>query len=81
MSCCLWIGAGLIRRDRYSAFILLYPVGFLSEASLVYLGLVNARDISLFYRGYLFVGLLAYIPGAFPRCLASGWRAADEDAS
>jgi hypothetical protein len=48
---------------RYSAFVVLYPVGFLSEASLVYLGLVGARDISLFYRGYLFLGLLAYIPG------------------
>ncbi len=50
---------------RYTAFILLYPVGFLSEASLVYLSLVRAGGIGLFYRGYLFAGLLSYIPGTF----------------
>ncbi|KAI0097980.1 PTPLA-domain-containing protein [Nemania sp. FL0031] len=50
---------------RYSAFILLYPIGFVSEASLVYLSLVNASGISLFYRGYLFVGLLSYVPASY----------------
>ncbi|GAP87231.1 putative phosphatase-like protein [Rosellinia necatrix] len=50
---------------RYTAFIPLYPVGFLSEASLVYLSLVGARDIGPLYRGYLFVGLLSYVPASY----------------
>ncbi|KAI3340895.1 PTPLA-domain-containing protein [Ustulina deusta] len=50
---------------RYTAFILLYPVGFLSEASLGYLSLVRAGGIGLFYRGYLFAGLLSYIPASY----------------
>ncbi|KAI3327042.1 PTPLA-domain-containing protein [Xylariaceae sp. AK1471] len=50
---------------RYSAFVVLYPVGFLSEASLVYIGLVGAGGIGPFYRGYLFLGLLAYIPASY----------------
>ncbi|KAI1278914.1 PTPLA-domain-containing protein [Xylaria sp. FL0933] len=54
-----------LRWLRYTAFIVLYPIGFLSEASLVYLGLVKASGIGPFYRGYLFVGLLSYIPASY----------------
>ncbi|KAI1080702.1 tyrosine phosphatase-like protein [Whalleya microplaca] len=50
---------------RYSAFIVLYPPGFLSEAWLVYLCLVRATDVSILYNSYLFVGLLAYIPAGY----------------
>ncbi|KAH9986982.1 protein tyrosine phosphatase [Xylariaceae sp. FL0662B] len=50
---------------RYSAFIILYPPGFLSEASLVYLCLVRATDVSLLYQWYLFVGFLTYIPAGY----------------
>ncbi|KAI1351306.1 hypothetical protein F5Y01DRAFT_283367 [Xylaria sp. FL0043] len=55
----------MTRVHRYTAFIVLYPIGFLSEASLVYLGLVKASGIGPFYRGYLFVGLLSYIPASY----------------
>lgn len=48
---------------RYTAFIPLYPIGFVSEASLVYLALVEGTGIGPIYRAYLFVGLLTYIPG------------------
>lgn len=55
-----WI---LICYDRYSAFIVLYPPGLISEAWLVYLALTEAVDIGLMYRGYLLLGFLTYIPG------------------
>lgn len=48
---------------RYSAFIVLYPPGFASEAWLVFLALTRATDVSLPYRAYLFMGFLSYIPG------------------
>ncbi|KAH8648429.1 phosphatase-like protein [Xylariales sp. PMI_506] len=48
---------------RYNAFLPLYPVGLLSEAILVYLSLTSwDTEMSSFYRGYLFLGLLAYLP-------------------
>ncbi|KAI0487321.1 PTPLA-domain-containing protein [Xylaria cf. heliscus] len=66
------LGAGVdggvmawLRWARYTAFIPLYPIGFLSEASLVYLGLVEGTGIGPFYRAYLFVGLLAYVPASY----------------
>ena len=49
--------------NRYSAFIVLYPPGLISEAWLVYLALTEAVDISLLYRVYLLLGFLTYIPG------------------
>ncbi|KAI0506160.1 PTPLA-domain-containing protein [Xylaria bambusicola] len=67
----LFVGNGLgwrvegLRWLRYSAFIILYPVGFLSEAALVYLGLVEGEGIGPIYRGYLFLGLLSYIPASY----------------
>ena len=51
---------------RYSAFIALYPPGFLSEAWLVYLSLTQAANVSLPYRVYLLLGFLSYIPGKPP---------------
>ncbi|KAI1307393.1 PTPLA-domain-containing protein [Xylaria venustula] len=54
-----------LRWLRYTAFIVLYPIGFLSEASLVYLALVKGSGVGAFYKGYLFVGLLAYIPASY----------------
>lgn len=48
---------------RYSAFIVLYPPGFVSEAWLVYLALTEAANVSLPYRTYLLLGFLSYIPG------------------
>ncbi|KAI1744597.1 PTPLA-domain-containing protein [Xylaria scruposa] len=56
---------GLLRWLRYTAFIPLYPIGFLSEASLVYLALMEGTGIGLIYRAYLFVGLLTYIPASY----------------
>ncbi|KAI1755755.1 PTPLA-domain-containing protein [Xylaria castorea] len=56
---------GWLRWLRYTAFIPLYPVGFLSEASLVYLALVEGTGIGSTYRTYLFVGLLTYIPASY----------------
>ncbi|KAI0188021.1 phosphatase-like protein [Xylaria flabelliformis] len=56
---------GLLRWLRYTAFIPLYPIGFLSEASLVYLALVEGTGIGPIYRAYLFVGLLTYIPASY----------------
>ena len=49
---------------RYSAFIVLYPPGLISEAWLVYLALTTTSGVSLPYRIYLFLGFLTYIPGA-----------------
>ncbi|KAI0018105.1 protein tyrosine phosphatase-like protein [Xylariomycetidae sp. FL0641] len=50
---------------RYSAFVVLYPPGLLSEAWLVYLCLTRAEDVGMMYRAYLFLGLLAYIPAGY----------------
>lgn len=47
---------------RYNTFLVLYPIGLFSEAALVYLSVTQATDISQFYRGYLLLGLIAYIP-------------------
>ncbi|KAI0130525.1 phosphatase-like protein [Xylariales sp. AK1849] len=43
---------------RYNAFLVLYPVGMLSEAALVYLALTQVSGTSPFKRGYLLLGLL-----------------------
>jgi hypothetical protein len=48
---------------RYSAFIVLYPPGLISEAWLVYLALMETTGVSLLYRVYLLLGFLTYIPG------------------
>lgn len=50
---------------RYSAFIVLYPPGLISEAWLVYLALTTTSGVSLPYRIYLLLGFLTYIPGEF----------------
>ncbi|KAK5626859.1 hypothetical protein RRF57_002574 [Xylaria bambusicola] len=63
-SCKSWV-ALMSECVRYSAFIVLYPVGFLGEAALVYLGLVKGQGIGPIYRGYLFLGLLSYIPASY----------------
>ena len=55
---------GWIKWLRYNAFLVLYPVGLVSEAWLVYLSLMQRRaDVGPVYRGYLFLGLLTYLPG------------------
>jgi hypothetical protein len=51
--------------NRYNAFIPLYPVGMLSEAYLVYLSLAQGTGAGTFYRAYLLVGLLTYLPGTY----------------
>jgi hypothetical protein len=48
---------------RYSAFIVLYPPGLISEAWLVYLALTETSGVGLPYRIYLLLGFLTYIPG------------------
>ncbi|KAK8022138.1 3-hydroxy acyl-CoA dehydratase [Apiospora rasikravindrae] len=54
---------GWIKWLRYNAFLVLYPVGIVSEAWLVYLALVQeAAGVGPVYRGYLFLGLLTYLP-------------------
>lgn len=47
---------------RYNAFLVLYPIGLLSEALLVYLALTQVTGIGTLYRAYLFLGLLTYLP-------------------
>ncbi|MAD85614.1 MAG: hypothetical protein CL912_21850 [Deltaproteobacteria bacterium] len=66
----LWIGADTID-CRYSAFVVLYPPGFLSEAWLVYVCLTQAGkgEIGPLYRGYLFAGLMSYLPCEFVHVL------------
>ncbi|KAG4444135.1 hypothetical protein IFR05_000364 [Cadophora sp. M221] len=53
---------GWMKWLRYSAFVVLYPPGFLSEAWLVYVSLTQAEDIRTLYRTYLLGGLLSYLP-------------------
>ncbi|KAK8061036.1 hypothetical protein PG997_015257 [Apiospora hydei] len=54
---------GWIKWLRYNAFLVLYPAGLVSEAWLVYLALAQgAADVGPVYRGYLFLGLLTYLP-------------------
>ncbi|KAK8007485.1 hypothetical protein PG989_001475 [Apiospora arundinis] len=53
---------GWVKWLRYNAFLVLYPVGLLSEAWLVYLALVWGEGIGPLYKGYLFLGLLTYLP-------------------
>ncbi|ORY54734.1 protein tyrosine phosphatase [Pseudomassariella vexata] len=50
---------------RYSAFVILYPPGLLSEAWLVYLSFAQATGLSSAYRGYLLAGLLSYMPAGY----------------
>ncbi|KAI5926484.1 tyrosine phosphatase-like protein [Camillea tinctor] len=50
---------------RYSAFIILYPPGFLSEAWLVYVSLTRAFAIGILYRSYLLLGLMSYLPAGY----------------
>ncbi|KAH6651526.1 tyrosine phosphatase-like protein [Truncatella angustata] len=47
---------------RYNAFLPLYPIGLLSEAGLVYLALTEGTGVGSFYKGYLLLGLLTYLP-------------------
>ena len=61
---------------RYSAFIVLYPPGLISEAWLVYLALTTTSGVSLPYRIYLLLGCLTYIPGK-PRMCFHGVRTTD----
>ncbi|KAH6693346.1 phosphatase-like protein [Leptodontidium sp. 2 PMI_412] len=53
---------GWMKWLRYSAFVVLYPPGFLSEAWLVYVCLTEAEDIGRLYRTYLLGGLMSYLP-------------------
>ncbi|KAK0099248.1 hypothetical protein ONS96_008482 [Cadophora gregata f. sp. sojae] len=55
---------GWLKWLRYSAFVVLYPPGFLCEAWLVYICLTQAGigDIGSIYRGYLLGGLISYLP-------------------
>jgi very-long-chain (3R)-3-hydroxyacyl-CoA dehydratase len=48
---------------RYSAFIVLYPPGLVSEAWLVWLALTEGVGAGMLYRVYLALGFLTYIPG------------------
>ncbi|CUM66548.1 uncharacterized protein PRCAT00004217001 [Priceomyces carsonii] len=51
---------------RYSAFLVLYPVGLVCEASVVYLSLSLAKFASLGNLGYFYFlvfALLMYVPG------------------
>ncbi|KAK8057752.1 hypothetical protein PG996_011689 [Apiospora saccharicola] len=54
---------GWVQWLRYNAFLVLYPVGLASEAWLVYLALVRGEGTGPVYKGYLFLGLLTYLPG------------------
>jgi very-long-chain (3R)-3-hydroxyacyl-CoA dehydratase len=66
------LGWGLgtdILRYRYSAFIVLYPPGLISEAWLVWLALTETTGVSLPYRAYLLLGFLTYIPGELEKSL------------
>jgi len=59
-----WEGK-LMCYDRYSAFIVLYPPGLISEAWLVYLALTEVTNVGLLYRIYLLLGFLTYIPASY----------------
>lgn len=48
---------------RYSAFLVLYPAGLLSEPYVVYLSLGSARALGVAYYGFLVFALASYIPG------------------
>lgn len=65
---------GWIKWLRYNAFLVLYPFGLVSEAWLVYLALVRGAGAGPVYRGYLFLGLLTYLPGELhgDQCLVVG---------
>ncbi|KAK6087785.1 protein tyrosine phosphatase-like protein [Seiridium cupressi] len=47
---------------RYNAFLPLYPIGLVSEAVLVYLALTEGTGVGQFYKAYLLLGLLTYLP-------------------
>ncbi|KAH7327509.1 protein tyrosine phosphatase [Rhexocercosporidium sp. MPI-PUGE-AT-0058] len=53
---------GWMKWLRYSAFVVLYPPGILSEAWLVYVCLTQAEGIGRPYRTYLLLGLMSYLP-------------------
>ncbi|KAF7533226.1 hypothetical protein G7054_g7255 [Neopestalotiopsis clavispora] len=52
----------LLKLLRYNAFLPLYPIGLLSEAGLVYLALTEGTGVGQFYKGYLLLGLITYLP-------------------
>jgi very-long-chain (3R)-3-hydroxyacyl-CoA dehydratase len=49
--------------SRYNMFIVLYPVGILSEMRLVYQVIQPSRARNLGYQYLLWFGLLLYVPG------------------
>jgi len=59
---------------RYNIFIVLYPVGMLSEAWLDYNVIVPSRSRNPLYQYLLWFGLAMYIPGIYMiicRCISS----------
>ncbi|KAK6461498.1 tyrosine phosphatase-like protein [Scheffersomyces coipomensis] len=49
---------------RYSAFLMLYPIGLISESSVVYLSLsVVTKNTAYYY--FLLFGLSSYLPGLY----------------
>ena len=55
--------SGILQWLRYNMFVVLYPVGILSEVWLIILALKPARDVNWWYDKGFMVILATYIPG------------------
>jgi very-long-chain (3R)-3-hydroxyacyl-CoA dehydratase len=53
------------RSDRYNMFIVLYPIGILSEMWLVYQVIVPSKARNMLYQYLLYFGLAIYVPGQY----------------
>ena len=53
------------RSDRYNMFIVLYPIGILSEMWLVYQVIVPSKARNTLYQYLLYLGLAIYAPGQY----------------
>ncbi|KAK6202342.1 tyrosine phosphatase-like protein [Scheffersomyces amazonensis] len=50
---------------RYSAFLILYPLGLISESATVYLSLSSVKNSPYYHYYFLIFGLSSYIPGFY----------------
>jgi hypothetical protein len=56
--------------SRYNMFIVLYPVGILSEMWLVYQVIQPSKARNPIYQYLLWAGLLIYAPGQYCTCVS-----------
>jgi len=71
---------GVLHWLRYSAFLVLYPIGISSEVAMMVQALIGpAADLAAWYPYVLVAILLGYIPGEFYSILLGGFCLLDPE--